>query len=178
MMGYHNLPEKTAEEIKDGWLYTGDIGEWVDDKFLKIVDRKKEMFKTSGGKYIVPQQIEMKMVESPFIEQLMVVGEGEKFPAAFVVPSYSNLKKWAKDNAPEIQNLSHDEFQLSNVVMKKLEAEITKLNDNFGHWEQIKKIAIIPNEMTVEGGELTPTLKFKRKIILEKYNEKYNEIFR
>ena len=177
MMGYHNLPEKTAEEIKDGWLYTGDIGEWIDNKFLKIVDRKKEMYKTSGGKYIVPQQIEMKMVESPFIEQLMVVGEGEKFPGAFVVPSYTNLKKWAQSNAPEIVNLPHDEFQKSDVVKKKLEEEINQLNNHFGHWEQIKKIAIIPNEMTVEGGELTPTLKFKRKIILEKYKKQYQEIF-
>ena len=135
------------------------------------------MYKTSGGKYIVPQQIEMKMVESPFIEQLMVVGEGEKFPGAFVVPSYTNLKKWAQSNAPEIVNISHDEFQKSDVVKKKLEEEINQLNTNFGHWEQIKKIAIIPNEMTVVGGELTPTLKFKRKIILEKYKNQYQEIF-
>ncbi|NOJ75177.1 AMP-dependent synthetase/ligase [Empedobacter stercoris] len=177
MMGYYNLPEQTAEVIKDGWLNTGDIGEWVDHKFLKIVDRKKEMYKTSGGKYIVPQQIEMKMVESPFIEQLMVVGEGEKFPGAFVVPSYPNLLNWAKSNAPEIVNLSHDEFQKSKAVQKKIEDEINNLNTNFGHWEQIKKIAIIPNEMTVEGGELTPTLKFKRKIILEKYKKQYQEIF-
>lgn len=177
MMGYYNLPEQTAEVIKDGWLHTGDIGEWVDHKFLKIVDRKKEMYKTSGGKYIVPQQIEMKMVESPFIEQLMVVGEGEKFPGAFVVPSYPNLLNWAKSNAPEIVNLSHDEFQKSKAVQKKIEDEINNLNTNFGHWEQIKKIAIIPNEMTVEGGELTPTLKFKRKIILEKYKKQYQEIF-
>ena len=177
MMGYYNLPKQTAEVIKDGWLHTGDIGEWVDHKFLKIVDRKKEMYKTSGGKYIVPQQIEMKMVESPFIEQLMVVGEGEKFPGAFVVPSYPNLLNWAKSNAPEIVNLSHDEFQKSKAVQKKIEDEINNLNTNFGHWEQIKKIAIIPNEMTVEGGELTPTLKFKRKIILEKYKKQYQEIF-
>ena len=177
MMGYHNLPEKTEEVIKDGWLYTGDIGEWVENKFLKIVDRKKEMYKTSGGKYIVPQQIEMKMIESPFIEQLMVVGEGEKFPGAFVVPSFSNLKKWAKQNAPEIDNLSHDDFQNSEMVRKKLEEEINQLNIHFGHWEQIKKIAIIPNEMTVERGEFTPTLKFKRKIILEKYKKQYQEIF-
>lgn len=177
MMGYYNLPEQTAEVIKDGWLHTGDIGEWVDHKFLKIVDRKKEMYKTSGGKYIVPQQIEMKMVESPFIEQLMVVGEGEKFPGAFVVPNYPNLLNWAKSNAPEIVNLSHDEFQKSNAVQKKIEDEINNLNTNFGHWEQIKKISIIPNELTIEGGELTPTLKFKRKIILEKYKKEYHEIF-
>ncbi|MFV0178929.1 long-chain fatty acid--CoA ligase [Empedobacter falsenii] len=177
MMGYYNLPEQTAEVIKDGWLHTGDIGEWIDHKFLKIVDRKKEMYKTSGGKYIVPQQIEMKMVESPFIEQLMVVGEGEKFPGAFVVPSYPNLLNWAKSNAPEIVNLSHDEFQKSKAVQKKIEDEINNLNTNFGHWEQIKKISIIPNELTIEGGELTPTLKFKRKIILEKYKKEYHEIF-
>ena len=177
MMGYLNLPDQTAEVIKDGWLHTGDIGEWVENKFLKIIDRKKEMYKTSGGKYIVPQQIEMKMVESPFIEQLMVVGENEKFPGAFVVPSYTNLKIWAKTNAPEIVNLAHDDFQKSEVVKKKLEEEINILNTNFGHWEQIKKIAIIPNELTIEGGELTPTLKFKRKVILEKYKNLYQEIF-
>ena len=105
MLGYYKDPQATQEVIKDGWLYTGDIGQWGDGKFLKIIDRKKEMFKTSGGKYVVPQAIESKMVESPYIEQFMVIGDGEKFPAAFVVPSYTNLLEWAKVNAPELSKL-------------------------------------------------------------------------
>src|SRR5690606_26561548 len=149
------------EIIKDGWLYTGDIGQWIDGKFLKIIDRKKEMFKTSGGKYVVPQAIESKMVESPFIEQFMVIGEGEKYPAALVVPSYSNLLDWAKIHAKDLIDLSKEAFLLSEKVKEKITQEISNINIAFGKWEQIKKFAIIPNEFTIEGGELTPTLKMK-----------------
>ena len=177
MKGYYNNPEATAEVLKNGWLYTGDIGEWIDGKYLKIIDRKKEMFKTSGGKYVVPQQIENKMMESPFISQFIVVGEGEKFPGALVVPNYQSLLKWSKDNNKGIDNLSFEEFQKNNSVKEKIEDEINRININFGHWEQIKKIAIIPTELSIESGELTPTLKYKRKVILEKYKKQYQEIY-
>jgi long-chain acyl-CoA synthetase len=177
MLGYYKDPQATQEVIKDGWLYTGDIGQWVDGKFLKIIDRKKEMFKTSGGKYVVPQAIESKMVESPYIEQFMVVGDGEKFPAAFVVPSYTNLLEWAKVNAPELSKLAQENFLLNDKIKHKITEEIDKVNSAFGQWEQIKKFAIIPNEFTIEGGELTPTLKMKRKKIIEKYLVNYKEIY-
>lgn len=177
MKGYYNNPEATAEVIKDGWLYTGDIGEIIDDKFLKIVDRKKEMFKTSGGKYIVPTAIESKMVESDFIEQMMVVGENHKFPAALIVPSYQNLKDWAKTNEKDILDLSKEKFLLSEPVFKKVMQEVEKGNTNLGNWEKIKKIAIIPNEFTIDGGELTPTLKLKRKVIVEKYKNEIEKIY-
>lgn len=177
MLGYYKDEEATKEVLRDGWLYTGDIGQWIDGKYLKIIDRKKEMFKTSGGKYIVPQAIESKMVESPFIEQFMVIGEGQKFPAAFIVPSYTNLLEWAKTHAPSLVNLSKDRFLHCDEIFNQLSLELEKVNQIFGKWEQIKKFAIINSEFTVEGGELTPTLKMKRKIILEKYKAEYNTLY-
>ncbi|QTV05013.1 AMP-dependent synthetase/ligase [Faecalibacter bovis] len=177
MLGYYNNPEATAEVLKDGWLYTGDIGEIIDGKFLKIVDRKKEMFKTSGGKYIVPTAIESKMVESDFIEQMMVVGETHKFPAALIVPSYQNLMDWAKANAKDLLSLSKDEFLKSETVYNKIMSEVEKGNIHFGNWEKIKKFAIIPNEFTIDGGELTPTLKLKRKVIAAKYKNEIEMIY-
>ncbi|WP_286775030.1 MULTISPECIES: AMP-dependent synthetase/ligase [Sphingobacterium] len=178
MIGYYKNPEATAEAIKDGWLYTGDIGEWVDGKFLKIIDRKKEMFKTSGGKYIVPQQIESKLVESPFIEQAMVLGEGRKFPAALIVPNYNKLLEWSKSAFHTLANLSKQDFLNSPELKQKIESELNRINQNFGGWEQIKKFAIVPNEMTVETGELTPTLKMKRKVILQRYEREIEEIYK
>ncbi|WP_313266575.1 long-chain fatty acid--CoA ligase [Sphingobacterium sp.] len=177
MIGYYKNPEATAEVLKDGWLYTGDIGQWVDDKFLKIIDRKKEMFKTSGGKYIVPQQIESKLVESSFIEQAMVLGEGRKFPAALIVPNYNNLLEWSKSAVPSLTKLTRLDFLNSPELKQKIESELSRINKNFGNWEQIKKFAILPDEMTVESGELTPTLKMKRKIILQKYEREIEEIY-
>lgn len=177
MIGYYKNPEATAEAIKDGWLYTGDIGEWVDGKFLKIIDRKKEMFKTSGGKYIVPQQIESKLVESPFIEQAMVLGEGRKFPAALIFSNYKNLLEWSKTAFPTLADLSRRDFLDSPELKQKIESELNRINKNFGNWEQIKKFAIIPNEMTIETGELTPTLKMKRKVILQKYEREIEQIY-
>ncbi|WP_411973313.1 AMP-dependent synthetase/ligase [Sphingobacterium sp. Lzh-3] len=177
MIGYYKNPEATAEAIKDGWLYTGDIGEWVDGKFLKIIDRKKEMFKTSGGKYIVPQQIESKLVESSFIEQAMVLGEGRKFPAALIVPNYNNLLEWSRSAFPTLANLSRLDFLNSPELKQKIESELNRINQNFGSWEQVKKFILVPDEMTVETGELTPTLKMKRKVILQKYEQEIEDIY-
>ncbi|MCS4228965.1 long-chain fatty acid--CoA ligase [Sphingobacterium sp. BIGb0165] len=177
MIGYYKNEEATAEVLKDGWLYTGDIGQWVDGKFLKIVDRKKEMFKTSGGKYIVPQQLESKIVESSFIEQVMVIGESRKFPAALIVPNYANFLEWSKNSSPSLVKLSKIEFLNHPKVRQQIEFELNRINQNFGNWEQIKKFAIIPNEMTIETGELTPTLKMKRKIILQKYEKEVEAIY-
>ncbi|MBY0066897.1 MULTISPECIES: AMP-dependent synthetase/ligase [Empedobacter] len=177
MQGYYKNSEATAEVLKDGWLYTGDIGEWVDDKFLKIIDRKKEMFKTSGGKYVVPQQIEKILSESNYIEQIMVVGEGRKFPAALVIPSYENCIDWAKTNEPSLINLPREEFLTHPKIYELIGNEINKLNVNFGNWEKIKKFHLLPYEFTIEAGELTPTLKMKRKIISEKYKKEIDGIY-
>lgn len=177
MQGYYKNPDATAEVLKDGWLYTGDIGEWVDNKFLKIIDRKKEMFKTSGGKYVVPQQIEKILSESNYVEQIMVVGEGQKFPAALVIPSYENCIDWAKTNESSLINLPYEEFLAHPKIYELIGNEINKLNVNFGNWEKIKKFHLLPCEFTIEAGELTPTLKMKRKIISEKYKKEIDGIY-
>ncbi|WP_282628112.1 AMP-dependent synthetase/ligase [Empedobacter sedimenti] len=177
MQGYYKNSEATDEVLKDGWLYTGDIGEWVEEKFLKIIDRKKEMFKTSGGKYVVPQQIEKILSESNFIEQIMVVGEGRKFPAALIIPSYDNCIDWAKTNDSSLINLPREEFLTHAKIKQLIEDEVSRLNVNFGNWEKIKKFEILPNEFTIETGELTPTLKMKRKIIAEKYKKEIDGIY-
>ena len=134
------------------------------------------MFKTSGGKYIVPQQLESKIVESPLIEQVMVIGESRKFPAALIVPNYANLLESSK-HFSSLAKLSRIEFLNSAEVKRQIESELHRINQNFGNWEQIKKFAIISNEMTVETGELTPTLKMKRKIILQKYEKEVEQIY-
>lgn len=178
MVGYYKDELGTQEVIKDGWLYTGDIGQWIDGKYLKIIDRKKEMFKTSGGKYVVPQAIESKMVESPFIEQFMVVGEGQKFPGAFVVPAYANLIEWAQTTSNKASFATdRSTFLQSDLVRQKITTEINRINEQFGRWEQIKKFVILPDEFTIETGELTPTLKMKRKVIIDKYKQAYAEIY-
>ncbi len=167
MKGYYNRPDLTAEVIdSEGWFHTGDIGEWMDGKFLKITDRKKELFKTSGGKYVAPQPIENKMKESPYIEQIMIVGDAKKFVSALIVPSFLNLKDWCKENGinAEANNQIVDNSKIKDLI----NAEIERYNKDFGKWEQIKKFTLLTEEWTVEGGELTPTMKVKRKIILEK----------
>lgn len=179
MMGYYNQPESTNEVIDaEGWFHTGDIGEFQEGKYLKITDRKKEIFKTSGGKYIVPQAMENRFKESRFIEQIMVIGEGEKFPAAFVVPNFAFAKEWAHRHGHEFDALSNEEIIKQTVFVERMNLEIAEINQGFGNWEQVKKIALLPTEFSIVGGELTPTLKLKRKKILEKYQEGYDKIFR
>ena len=174
MLGYYNNEEATNEVMdKDGWFHTGDIGVFIDEKFLKITDRKKEIFKTSGGKYIAPQAMENKFKESRFIEQLIVVGEGEKFPGAFIVPSFLFLKEWALQNNLNFDKLSNEELVLNEKVLSKFKEEITEINEFFGSWEQLKKFVLLPTEFSIDGGELTPTLKLKRKKIMEKYQKEY-----
>lgn len=170
MMGYYNLPDKTAEAIDEqGWFHTGDIGTFVEDKFLKITDRKKEIFKTSGGKYIIPQAMENKFKESRFIEQMVVLGEGQKFPAALIVPAFSFIKDWAARKQIDLSNASNEEIAAHPRVIERIQQEVDKINKGFGNWEMIKKFHLLPKELTIESGELTPTLKLKRKIINEKY---------
>ena len=178
MMGYYNNQEATNEVMdSEGWFHTGDIGEFQEEKFLKITDRKKEIFKTSGGKYIVPQAMENRFKESRFIEQIMVIGEGEKFPAAFVVPNFAFAKEWAHRHGLHFESMSNEEIIKQTAFIDRMDQEIAEINQAFGNWEQVKKIALLPAEFTIDGGELTPTLKLKRKIILEKYQEGYQKIF-
>lgn len=179
MMGYYNLPEVTAEAIdSEGWFHTGDIGILEEGKFLKITDRKKEIFKTSGGKYIVPQAMENKFKESRFIEQIMVIGEGEKFPAAFIVPSFAFIKEWAHRKNIDLGDATNHSIAKDVHVMGRIQQEIDKFNKGFGNWEQIKRFALLEKEFSVEGEELTPTLKLKRKKILAKFQAQYESIYK
>lgn len=177
MQGYYNLPEQTAEVIKDGWFHTGDIGEMREGKFLKITDRKKEIFKTSGGKYIVPQAIENKLKESRFIEQVMVIGEGEKFPAALLVPTYDFVREWAKRKEIDLGDGSNASIVKHEAVIARIQKELDRFNQELGKWEQIKKFDLLPQELSIEGGELTPTLKLKRKKIMEIHKDSVSRIY-
>lgn len=176
MLGYYKLPDKTKEVLEDdGWFHTGDIGE-IKDGFLRITDRKKEIFKTSGGKYIAPQVMENKFKESRFIEQIMVIGEGEKMPAALIVPSFEFVKEWAKRK--NIVGVDNNESLIQNdQVIQRIQEEVDRYNQNFGHWEMVKRFELLPQEWSVETEELTPTLKLKRRVIRDKYAEQYEKIY-
>ncbi len=176
MMGYYKRPDLTAEVIdKDGYFHTGDIGVMQEGKFLKITDRKKEIFKTSGGKYVAPQPIENKMKESKFIEQMIVVGPERKFAGALIVPSFENLKVWAAQNNISYGTV-HDLIR-NPAVLEMFKNIVEEFNQHLNHVEQIKKFELCTNEWTVDGGELTPTLKLKRKVIMEKYRDAIERIY-
>ncbi len=178
MMGYYKNPDATAEVIdSEGWFHTGDIGIFQEGKFLKITDRKKEIFKTSGGKYIAPQGMENKFKESRFIEQIMVIGEGEKFPAALIVPSFAFVKEWATRKELNFEKLSNEEIAAHPKLHERINQEVSALNKEYGNWEQIKKFVLLPKEFSIDGDELTPTLKLKRKKILAKYQKEYKSIY-
>jgi long-chain acyl-CoA synthetase len=176
MMGYYKDEQLTNEAIKEGFFHTGDIGEFDSEGFLKITDRKKEMFKTSGGKYIAPQLIENAMKQSLFIEQIMVIGDGEKMPAAFIQPSFDFIKEWAKRKNIAIGN-SNEEIISNPEVIKRIQEEVDVTNEKFGNWEKIKRFELTPDVWSIDGGHLTPTLKLKRKIVMEKYKDLYQKIY-
>ena len=176
MMGYYKDPEKTAEAIQNGKFHTGDIGEIDSEGFLKITDRKKEMFKTSGGKYVAPQVLENIIKQSPFIEQLMVIGEGEKMPAAFVQPNFEYIKDWAKIKGFDI-GTSHEEIANNQQVIDRIDEEIESANAKFGKWEQVKRFELTPVEWSVDSTHLTPTFKLRRKIIKELHKDLYAKIY-
>jgi long-chain acyl-CoA synthetase len=176
MLGYFQSPEQTAEMIDtDGWFHTGDIGVIEDGKFLKITDRKKEIFKTSGGKYIVPQMIENKLKESRFIEQAMVIGENQKFASAFIVPNFAFLRDWA--SRKNIQLGSNEEIAANADVKKRISEEVETINSTLGHFETIKRFELLSREFSVERNELTPKLSLRRKIILDNFKEQYDKIY-
>lgn len=176
MMGYYKDEKLTNEVLRDGYFHTGDIGEIDSDGFLKITDRKKEMFKTSGGKYISPQLLENAMKQSRFIEQIMVIGDGQKMPAAFIQPNFAYIRDWEKLHhiTPEMSN---EEIIANPKVIERIQEEVDHLNDKFGSWEKIKRFELTPDVWSIDGGHLTPTLKLRRKIIMEKYHDLFNKIY-
>jgi long-chain acyl-CoA synthetase len=172
MQGYYKREDLTAETIKDGYLHSGDIGEIDAEGFLKITDRKKEIFKTSGGKYIAPAVLESELKKSRFIEQVMVIGESQKMPAALIQINFDYVNEWIKRKGYKIDNI-----QESEKLRERIQIEIDKCNKNFGKWEQIKQFEITLEEWTALSGHLTPTLKMKRKVILEKHKNLHNKIY-
>jgi long-chain acyl-CoA synthetase len=176
MLGYYNRPERTAEVIdSNGWFHTGDIGHMVDKKYLQITDRKKEMFKTSGGKYIAPQVLENRFKESAFIEHILVIGENRKHPSAIIVPAFDYLKSWCR--VKEIPYNSDEDIICHSRVIHRIEDEIYEINKHFGRHEQIKKWEILPVRWSVDSGELSPTLKLRRKFLIEKYSDLIEEMY-
>ncbi|WP_321346973.1 long-chain fatty acid--CoA ligase [uncultured Draconibacterium sp.] len=176
MMGYYKAPELTEEVIdKNGWFHTGDIGILVDDKFLKITDRKKEIFKLSGGKYIAPQMIENKLKTSELIEQVMVIGANEKFASAIISPCFPILHDWAGDHKLHYEN-NEELIQLPEVI-QKLQKEVMKVNKTLGSHEQISRIRLVCEEWTPTSGELSPTLKLRRNAVAVKYQHLIDDIY-
>lgn len=174
--GYFKDEEKTNEAFTGEWFHTGDIGKIDEEGFLFITDRKKEMFKTSGGKYVAPQILENTFKQSRFIEQIMVIGEGQKMPAALIQPNFDYIKEWANRKGINI-GFSLGEACQNEDVRNRIQKEIDRLNVKFGKWEQVKKFELTPNVWSIDSGELTPTLKLKRKVILEKYKALYEKIY-
>jgi long-chain acyl-CoA synthetase len=176
MKGYYHRDDATKEAIDaDGYFHTGDIGELDDHNFLRITDRKKEIFKTAGGKYIAPQTLENKYKESPLIEQIIVIGENERFPAALILPAFDALKDWCKKKG--INFTTKEEMIKNQQVIDKYQKEIDRYNVNFGHWEQVKKFELIADEWSIATGEMTPKLSLKRKVILKKYDKLVQKIY-
>ncbi|TDD94208.1 AMP-dependent synthetase/ligase [Flavobacterium cellulosilyticum] len=176
MMGYYKDEILTNNALADGYFHTGDIGEFDNEGFLKITDRKKEMFKTSGGKYIAPQLLENTMKQSRFIEHIMVIGEGQKMPAAIIQPNFEFIKEWGKIHKIEV-GTNNIEIITNPKVIERIREEIDYLNKKFGNWEQIKRFELTPDIWSIESGHLTPTLKLRRKIILEKYKLLFEKIY-
>jgi len=176
MLGYYKDQVKTDEVLKNGYFHTGDIGEIDADGFLKITDRKKEMFKTSGGKYVAPQVLENQFKQSRFIEQIMVIGDGEKMPAAFIQPNFEFIVDWAKMHNVSLGNTPLE--QVNNPqLLERIQKEVDLHNAKFGKWEQVKRFELTPDVWSIDGGHLTPTMKMKRKIIKSKYLDLYDKIY-
>jgi long-chain acyl-CoA synthetase len=176
MVGYYKRPDLTAEVITDDWFHTGDIGMIVENRFLKITDRKKELFKTSGGKYVAPLPVENKLKESPYIEQVMIVGPERKFVGALIIPSFPNLRTWARQNGVAMDG-SNEELIRNPKVIELYKDLVESFNKYFNHVEQIKRFELLPNEWSIDTGEMTPKLSMKRKVITEKYRDAIERIY-
>jgi long-chain acyl-CoA synthetase len=176
MMGYYKRPDATAEVIdSEGWFHTGDIGVIEDNKYLKITDRKKEIFKTSGGKYIIPQMIENRLRESRFIEQVMIVGENQKYASALIVPAFAFTQEWCTRHG--ISCPTNEDLIRNPQVIKRIKEEVENVNKSLAQFETIKKFELLPREWTVDKGELTPKLSLKRKVIFEKNKELVEKMY-
>jgi long-chain acyl-CoA synthetase len=175
MLGYYKRPDLTAETIIDGWLHTGDIGTLEDGKYLKITDRKKELFKTSGGKYVAPQPIENKMKESPFIEQIVLIGDNKRFVSALIVPGFTKLMDWAKQHG--IEYTSNEEIIKNSMVLTMIGDIVEEYNQLFNQVEQVKKFTLIPREFTIDKGEMTPKLSIRRKVILNNFEKEIETMY-
>ena len=177
-IGYYKHPDLTDAAMAGGWFHSGDIGTLVDGRFLKITDRKKEIFKTSGGKYVAPQAVENKMKESPYIEQMIVIGNGRKFVSALIVPSFNQLRKHLKGHLHgKTISANNNELIKMPEVLELMQKQLDKYNEHFSHPEQVKKIVLLANEWTIDSGELTPSLKLKRKIIEQKFSKEIEKIY-
>ena len=176
MQGYYKDPEQTAEVLKNGYFHTGDIGEIDSDGFLKITDRKKSMFKTSGGKYVAPQLIENAMKQSSFIEQILVVGDGEKMPAALIQPNWEWIKQWSSIKGNDISQDTAIACKDEKLI-SRIQQEIDFHNEGFGNWEKVKTFQLTPDLWSIEAGHLTPTMKSKRKVIKEMYKDLYEKLY-
>jgi len=177
MQGYYKDPEKSASVLKNGYFHTGDKGEIDSDGFLKITGRTKEMFKTSGGKYVIPTLLEGQLKQSLFIEQVMVVGEGEKMPAAIVQPNFEYIVEWCEKEELNLGE-TNEEIITSEVLINKIQEEVNECNSHFGKWEQIKRFELTPDVWSIDGGHLTPTMKMKRSVIKKIYQDLYDKIYR
>jgi len=177
MKGYYNRPDLSDEVLdKDGFFHTGDIGELVEGQYLRITDRKKEIFKTAGGKYIAPQILENKFKESPYIEQMIVIGENERFPAALILPNFPALSAWCTRS--DIPFSNNADMIKDQRVIDKIQSVIDHFNKDFGHWEQVKKFELLTEDWSIDGGELTPKLSLRRKVILQKYKDQVEKIYK
>lgn len=176
MQGYYKDPERTAEVMTGAWFHTGDKGEIDEDGFLKITGRKKEIFKTSGGKYVSPALLENEIKKSHFIEQILVVGEGEKMPAALIQPDFEFIKKWAKRKKIELSD-KNEEIVVHPMVIKRIAEDVEHYNKRFAKWEKVKKFELTPEVWTIEKGLLTPTMKMKRDKIISKFMSLYNNLY-
>jgi long-chain acyl-CoA synthetase len=178
MQGYYKDPEKTASVMTGEYFHTGDKGMIDEDGFLKITGRKKEMFKTSGGKYIIPTLLENDLKQSLFIEQVMVIGEGEKMPGAIIQPNFEFIRDWIDHKEYDDIGKSDREIATSDKVIQRIQKEVDKYNQNFGKWEQIKRFELTEDAWTIDEGHLTPTMKMKRNVIRERYTDLYDKIYR
>ena len=177
MKGYYNRPDLSDEVIdKDGYFHTGDIGELLEGKYLRITDRKKEIFKTAGGKYIAPQVLENRFKESPYIEQMIVIGENERFPAALILPNFPAISAWCSRSQIAFSN--NADMIKDQRIIDKIKSVVDNFNKNFGNWEQIKKFELLTDDWSIDGGELTPKLSLRRKVILQKYKDQVEKIYK
>ena len=175
MMGYYNRPDLSNEVFdQDGWFKTGDIGH-MEGKYLKITDRKKEIFKTSGGKYIAPQVIEIKFKASPFIENIMVIGEGKNFASALIIPDFDHTKSWCKVKGHQFE--APDKMINNEIIINRIQGEINKMNTKLDQTEQVRKFVLLNDDWSVENNLLSPTLKLRRKILEEKYRDMIENIY-